>query len=227
MKDRLQAIWPHLRAVLIIVHVVAILLFALPNPGSALNRRAWKTPAVQLEMKRWSERLTSMGRPTTPPQLEDELYAVAKRWYDLRAGLLEPFSPYHRYLGIRQPWTMFAAPHRFPARLEVHIEVDGKWKPVYIARSDEHDWQRTLMDHDRMRAATFRYIWPQYNGDYRHLANWLAKAAARDFPEAKRARIRWLRRRSPSPKQVREDDQPRGSYERPVTVDLGPLREAK
>lgn len=205
--------WRQVRAVLVLLHVVAVLLLALPNPGSALNRRAWRTPAVQLELKRWSERLTAVGVETTPKAFEKWLYGVAKSWYETRRAMLAPFEPYRRYLGIRQPWTMFAAPQRFPGRLEIHIRDQGDWRPIYIARSDEHDWQATLLDHDRMRAAVFRYTWPQYAPTHKHLAKWLARRALEDHPEAKYIRVRFRFQRSPTPDELRDGVEPKVEYQ--------------
>lgn len=224
MKDRLRRAWPHLRAALVLAHITVVLFFALPNTGAMMNRRAWQTRAVQLEMKTWAERLTALGLPHTQRQLEDRLYGGLKEWNVVRSELYAPLAPYHRYLGIRQPWTMFAAPHRFPARLEIDIFEATGWRPIYVARSDEFDWQATLLDHDRMRAAVFRYQWVHYEGSYRELARWLAGRAARDFPEALQIRVRLYRTTSPTPQQVKDDAVPEGKYERVLHFDPKELR---
>ena len=220
MKARAAAAWRHLRAALVLAHVVVLLLFALPNPGVALDRSAWRSPNVQHELEAWSGRLSALGVDVARPQLEERLYRLLVRWGALRAELLAPTELYQRYAGIRQPWTMFAAPNRHPARLELEVEVQGAWQTIYVARSDEHDWQATLLDHDRMRAVVFRHTWPQFAGTHQHLCRWLARRAARDFPEATRLRARRYRARTPTPEEARAGVRPEGRYEQVILLPI-------
>ena len=192
---------------------------ALPTPGAGLKRAAWKDPTVQAEFATWGARLGM-----TAPEMEERLWVVARRWVALRDQITAPFQPYANAVGTRQPWRMFVAPHRYPARLHVDLEVNGLWQPVYEARSDQHVWRRRQLDHDRMRAAIFRYGWPRYEKPLRQLTFWLARHAASDFPEATRLRTRMYKYRTRSPGEVRDGIPVQGKFIRMTSVDLARYR---
>ena len=57
--------WAHVRGALVLLHVVAVLVLALPNTGgSVANRSSWKNPTVQGELRVWASRLSSLGIDT-------------------------------------------------------------------------------------------------------------------------------------------------------------------
>lgn len=205
----MSRLWPHVRAWLIVLHVVAITLQALPAPGGAMSRSAWKDPTVQDEIAIWAERLG-----TTPADLEERMWRLGSSWMDVRRSLLTPFQPYYRYAGTAQSWRMFVAPHRYPARLHVEVHQGGAWRPVYVARSREHDWLRRELDNDRMRSAVFRYAWPAYARSYKELVDWLADRAAEDFPEARAVRVRFAKARTPTPAEARAGVEPESDWVR-------------
>lgn len=204
--------WPHVRAVLILAHIVVVIIYAIPNPGMGLDRQAWKNPAIQREVGMWAERVSMVGPKITSKELEDWAFGVIVKWVRLRQSVLRPLSPYQRYLGNRQPWSMFGAPHRYPARLHIDIFENGKWRPIYVARSAEYNWNARLFDHDRMRAAIYRYAWPAYQGTFRQFGTWVANHAKEDFPEATQVRLHWHRAHSATPEQVRNNNLPQGSF---------------
>ncbi|MEM7158202.1 MAG: hypothetical protein AAF799_35500 [Myxococcota bacterium] len=205
--------WPHVRALLVALHIVAVLLLAIPDAGGvALERASWKNPTVQAELSAWAERLSTLGYHTDTATLEGDVYAVAKSWTGTLKALRVPVRPYSDYLGVRQTWRMFVAPHRHPATLHVDIEEDGQWRPIHVARSDEYDWRRGQLDHPRMRSMLFRYGWKRYDRYYRGLTRWLATQAAGDFPQATRVRIRMYGFRTPTPEEVRADAIPEGKF---------------
>jgi hypothetical protein len=214
----------HLVAGFVLLHVVAVLVLALPSPGRGLQREAWKDPTVQQEFVTWSERLVSMGWGISPDELEEQAWNVATGWASVREGLTRPFWPYVRYVGVRQPWRMFVAPHRHPSRLHVEVRIEGQWVPVYVERSPEDDWQARRLDHDRFRAALFRYGWPGYGKPYRQLGEWLAARAAEDFPAATALRTRMYKFRTLTPEEVRRGALPEGKFERKRVYDLEALR---
>jgi hypothetical protein len=39
--------WPHVRTLLIVYHVIAVLVMALPSPHRMTDKAAWKTPQSQ------------------------------------------------------------------------------------------------------------------------------------------------------------------------------------
>ena len=119
---------------------------------------------------------------------------------------------------------MFVAPQRYPARIEIEILEAAEWRTIYRERSSDHEWNRRRFDHDRMRSAFFRFGWDRYAPFYRQFAEWIAKEAARDFPEATALRIRMYRFRTPTPDEVKEDRLPLGRWEKEIVQQLSPLR---
>ncbi|MEN0068312.1 MAG: hypothetical protein AAGA48_39700 [Myxococcota bacterium] len=195
--------WAHLRAVLVVLHLFAITFQALPSVGGGLSRSAWRTPTVQGEFQAWSTRLQSLGFSITLTELEDQLWDFAVGYEQGRRAILRPFLPYLRYCGTWQTWRMFVAPHRFPGRLEIEIDRGQGWETIYVARSDEHEWRRTWLDHDRFRAAVFRYAWKHYRKGRTEFTAWVSRQVGEDYPDAKRVRVSFLRYRTPSPEEVR------------------------
>ena len=136
-----RAWWPHARAVLVLLHVIAVLMLSSPDLGGGLSKKAWQTEAIQTEFAAWADRFNRWGADTTTQKLTDDVWEVAMGWTELREKLLRPFDPYHRYLGVRQRWRMFAGPNRVPAKIRVAVEIEGEWRTVYEARSAEHTWR--------------------------------------------------------------------------------------
>lgn len=200
--------WPQLRALLILAHLLAITLMALPAPVGGMNRSAWSDPTVQSEIRAWSERLDRLGLEQEPEELEESLWQLARRAMRLRSTILRPLRPYYRLCGTTQSWRMFVAPHRFPARLQIRVEEAEGWRVIYEARSPIHTWNRRQLDNDRMRAALFRYGWRHYRRTWRQFATWLGEAALEDHPEARRVELRYLGYRSPSPAEVLAGQEP-------------------
>ena len=201
-------VWPHLRAVLVLLHLFAVVAVAVPAPQGGMDRRAWDEPTVQAEFAAWGARLRSWGVPWTDPELEERLWTFATHYMGAREALLAPIRPYNRYLGTGQSWRMFVAPHRQPSRLEVAVQNGDAWQVVYLQTRPGEDWLETLLEHDRTRSVLFRYAWPAYRGRYKRLATWLARRALADFPDTSAVRVRWLRQRSPSPAESRAGSLP-------------------
>ena len=127
-----------------------------------------------------------------------------------RAKILEPFQPYYRYLGTWQSWRMFVAPHRYPARSR-SSSIGGRGgsrlrRPILRARLDA-----AVDDHDRLRAATFRYGWATTAAIGSSSPTGSPGGAAVDFPEARRVRVSFVRHRTPSPAEVLGQIAPRRS----------------
>lgn len=222
----MRRVWPHVRVLLVALHVVAIVVMAMPNPGPGLDRSAWKNPTVQDELTAWAERLSTLGLDVTPKSLEAWAWSAAETITAVRETLVAPFEPYRKYAGVRQPWNMFVAPHRHPAKLTVDVQVDDEWRPVYRARSEEYDYRSRFFDHDRVRAMLFRYGWPAYKHSFADFARWLAKRLAEDFPEASKARIAFERYKTASPDEVKRGVETKTTRDRPLVFDLAPFREA-
>ena len=200
--------WPHVRALLVLAHLLAILAVAVPAPAGGMRRTAWKAPTVQAELPAWATRFRSAGVEVSDAEFEDRLWRFASRYMDVRGGLLDPLRPYYRYAGTSQSWRMFVAPHRHPSRLEVAVKQGADWEVVYLQARPGADWMQPVLEHDRTRSVLFRYAWKSFRGSYKKLARWLAVRAFQDFPDATEVRVRWLKQQTPSPREVRAGDEP-------------------
>jgi hypothetical protein len=211
-KAGARAAWPHARAGLLAVHVLAVVLAAVPAPEGAMARTAWRDPTVQGEFDTWFGHLRSLGYGGTRLQFEDSLWGFAVAYTQTRDAILAPFEPYYDYAGTTQSWRMFVAPHRFPGRLHIEVRRNRVWQTVYVERSPDATWLGRILDHDRMRSAIFRYSWPQYQKTYKDFCQWIATQAERDFPDADRVRIRYFKYRTRSPAEVRAGAEEEGKY---------------
>jgi len=217
--------WPHIRAVLIVVHLFAITVLAMPAPGSGLQRSAWDDPTVKEEFSAWRARLDGWGLHYEEDEFEEMLWTVASGYQKSVRKVTDPFKPYYRYAGTHQSWRMFVAPHMNPSILHIDVRVNNEWQTVYVENSDAFTWNRELFDHDRMRSAMFRYAWPGWRTNWERLGDWLAVRLADDYPEATLARFRYWKYRSLSPEQVAAGDERDGRFYRRYEVDLTELRE--
>jgi hypothetical protein len=218
--------WPHLRALLIALHIFAVTALAIPAPQGGMNRQAWSDPTVQAEFTAWAERLTAAGSPTTTEELEEWVWDFAVNYMQKRKAIIGPMNPYYRYCGTYQSWRMFIAPHRNPAILHIEVFEADQWRPIYVARDLEHRWMANKFDSERFRAALFRYAWKQYRGTYRQFATWVAKKLAVERPEAERVRLRWYRFHTISPERIRAGERHEGSFVQTLSMSLDEHREA-
>lgn len=207
----------HARAVLVVLHLTAITLMALPAPGGGMSRAAWKDPTVQDEFAAWTARLNAVGVPWSSEELQDHAWDFAERFMAVRGAVLRPFGPYYKYCGTNQSWRMFVGPHRYPTKLWVSVERGGVWEPVYIERDPTRAWHGRQLDHDRFRSVIFRNGWPQYAKTNSQFADWLAKDAKVDFPDATRMRVAYWKQRTPTPAEARAGIEPEGKFERVET----------
>lgn len=221
--DVARTVAPHALAAFVALHLFAVTFCALPSVGSGMNRSAWAQPTVQGEFAAWTARLNGLGLRITQAELEDRLWAFASRYEAWRDAVMIPLDPYYTYCGTWQSWKMFVAPHRYPARLEIEVDSGSGWQPVYVARSTEHTWLARWLDHDRFRAATFRYGWEHYRNTRREFAAWIAREADEAFPDGRRVRVSFVRYRTRSPEEVRAgvpaDEKRELSQIRPLHVD--------
>lgn len=220
----MKAVWPHIRAALVALHVIAIVLMASPDPGSGMRRSSWRDPTVKAEFNAWTGRMNALGWAVTEPELEDHLWDFAVRWQEARDHVVGPFDEYGRYMGTGQAWRMFVAPHRFPTRLHIDIEENGVWRPLYEERSAEYDWRGRYLDHDRFRSAIFRFGWSQFRVTYEQFADWIAVQAAADFPKASRVRVRMYKYETLSPAQVKAGKDLDGKFQQEKVLNLDDVR---
>jgi len=214
----------HLRGLLVGLHVLAVVLVALPAPEGGMNRASWADPTVQAEFQAWADRLGALGLDLGPEEIEQQAWTLAQAWTKGRNVVLKPIRPYTRYLGTNQPWRMFVAPHTHPSRLHIELREAEGWRTIYIARDPTLDWRADQLGHDRARSALFRYAWPGYSRSWKQLSRWLAERAAEDFPQATHLRLRFARQQSPSPEEVRAGFEHPRTWGQTRTYELGPIR---
>ena len=210
----------HLRALLITLHIIAVVLMAAPVPQGGMSRSAWKSAMVQDEITAWAARLSM-----DPGALEADLWQIAEGLNKTWKGAVAPFRPYYRHCGTTQSWRLFVIPQRYPAQLHIELRYPGQdFQPLYIARSDEAVWMRQTLDTERMRSLLFRLSWSHYKRRYLTFGKWIATQAAAEFPEADAVRLRWFRQQTPTPAQVAAGTAPEGAFENDLKLLLGNFR---
>jgi hypothetical protein len=190
--------WRHVRAGLILAHVLAVVLSSLPSPSGGLNRKNWQDPTVQAELRAWADRFGM-----EPAAFEDRIYEVGVRWQGALDAVQAPVSVYEDWTKQGQSWKMFVAPHRFPARMQLQVMETGEWRTVFQERSTEFTWKAGIFGLERMRASIFRWSWPAYQRYWKKACESLAPRLLADFPEATAVRCRFVKARSPSPEEAR------------------------
>jgi hypothetical protein len=214
-----RSCWPHVRAALIALHLFAVTLLAFPAPPlSARDRSLWKNDNVQRELADWSARLRRWGWTISAGELEDSLHAATCKYLEIREALAEPFEPYYAWCGTAQSWRMFTGPDLAPARLHVEVEEQGTWRTVLVERDPHFAWLASRLAQHRMRALVFNLS--EDGAIDEPFAAWLAEQAARDFPRADRLRIRYCRRPTPPPPDMRAGRFPPGWVSSETVVPL-------
>lgn len=229
--------WQHLLAAFVLFHITGAVLMAAPSPEGSLRRSAWKEPTAQAEFHAWAEGVRSMGIAVTDKEFEDFLWDIGKEYVDIKKTILSPYAKYAHHSGARQGWRMFVAPHRNPSTINVDIELptdDGlyQWKNVYGSKNGrlgpDHDyrgqWRSHQFRHNRMAKTIFLSGWKFRRNRYREFAHWIAEVAAKDFPEAKRVRIRMYRFKTLTPDEVRAGKIEEGKFHNTRTFDLDRIR---
>lgn len=213
--ERLRPWWPHLRAAFVAFHLFAIVLSAIPAPAGGMNRKNWKDPTVQGEFRAWGARLG-----VDAATLEETLFGFASGWMRARDLWLAPVRPYLDVTGTDQPWRMFVAPHRHPARFRVEVqdEPGSEWEPLFEERSPDARWRRDFFEEERTRSILFRYSWPEYSYESRQLCSWLAGEVFEERPAAQKVRCRYWKAASPSPAEAAALVQIPGSFVATKTV---------
>lgn len=199
----MRAAWPHIRALLILLHLISILLLSLPASSRLSDRSHWDAPAQQVQLEAWADRL-GMAKE----DFESSLWDVAQSYMKARRKIVRPFLLYADYTGTRQGWTMFANPRLVTGRFEVEIEIEGEWQLVFRPHDSEADWNRWQFDHNRVRKLLGRLAVKPHQRAYNELTNWMARGLARDFPTATGARITLLTWKTLPPERVRAGDKP-------------------
>ncbi len=196
----------HLRAILVLLHLLAICTLALPAPVGGINERSYKDPSLQATFGDYAKALQAVGLDISRKELQDRAWVVGKAMVDFHNAAKKPFMPYYQATGTWQGWRMFGYVSRKPARLEVYARMaeNEDWQPIFIARSSEWDWRATQLDQERMRGLVNDHSWRRGKGRYLELSRWLARQAAADLPQAHALKVQMRSLPLPSPEQLRE-----------------------
>ena len=201
--------WDHLRAALILAHLLAITVAAFPAPRGVrqADLQAPELAPVIAAAATLSAPLVSGGLPA-----EDEarVWALSQGLLDLRRWALTPARPYLSHTGSEQGWAMFGTLNHRPARLEIWGATGAEdWAPLYIAADPKHTWHATIFRQERMRALINPLSWRRSRSRLGRLADWVAAEVAVDPTQAHLQRVRVQMRTMPlpSPAQLRATGQ--------------------
>lgn len=171
---------PAVRALLIALHLLAVVAVACPAPVRTMNAEAWQRPAVRDELEGWSSRLGAVGIAVSPDALRDLSSDVQRRWIEARSAVVWPFQKWLRAVNAPQGWYMFTGPDRDPQRLFVAFTSSSSPKGEQLvfeagrppARPDliNADF---INDH-RVRRAMFQTSWGRSESTFRAICAALA-----------------------------------------------------
>lgn len=198
----------HLRAVLVLLHCLAIFLLSFPAPVGVMNERSFAAPATQATFESYAGALQSVGLDVSKDELQQFLWDEGTRFMAVRSRVVAPFQRYLQAVGAGQGWRMFGTVNRAPAWLVVEVQEGEDWRIVYESRSEEHTWRRRQFDQERTRALVNDWSWLRGKASYEQFGVWLAQRAAVDFPQATHLRTRMERRKLPPPEVLRTQGMP-------------------
>jgi hypothetical protein len=180
--------WPAVRAVLISLHVLAVLAVACPAPVKGSDEKSWKRPGVRAELAAWSKRLRAVGMDASADELAVFGRRVATSWSSARNTLAAPAIAWLKGIGATQGWYMFTAPDRAPQRFTFAITTGADpptEHPVFDFGRRVDDAALVdpafLAEH-RVRRAFFQAAWSE-RPVFREVCVWLTREAALLRPE--------------------------------------------
>jgi hypothetical protein len=202
----------NLRGALVLFHVLAICIAALPGARGSASEEALNTPAAAAELRTWADRLS-----VSPQWLQEQVLRSASRADKLHAGLLEPFAPYLHVSGAQQPWALFVAPNRYPTRFQVQVArvppVEPRhWQTVFEEGSGEFTFRQNVFEHERIRSYFELSSWPRFYWLGPALCRWAARELFAEDAALRAVRCRNYRSASPSPEQVLSGTQNPGEW---------------
>lgn len=188
----------------VLFHLSAITILSIPSPTGVRDNATWNNPVTQRQVMSWARVGHSLGLGRDPQSLVQWGRQVAIEVLDVRDVVVAPFVPYTRVVGAGQRWQMFASINSEPSRLSVSIRQgpDDPFVPLYIARDPAHAWRAEQLDQERSRGFMNDWSWGHDQNDYKYFARWLARQAARDFPEADALQVCMLQAKLPTPAQL-------------------------
>jgi hypothetical protein len=189
----------HARAVLVLLHVIAVLGMSLPSPEGFRSGTALRTARVARQVAAWENAVATVGVPV------DVTHAVILRGGGALERAEDAFEeicgPYARLAGTEQSWRMFSSSPSRADRFEVWIE-DGAWRPLYRPFDPDARWRAALWEDGRVRGMIHSLGNTKFADAWKGFAESVARRARADFPTATRLRVERVPVRIPPPEEL-------------------------
>ncbi|MCP4870529.1 MAG: hypothetical protein GY898_17640 [Proteobacteria bacterium] len=130
--------------------------------------------------------------------LDKDATGLKGEWNDFRFSLRDTFRPAQRTLGISQRWKMFRKVSRNTGRIEIAVQIDGRWEDIFVERQ-EPDWRRGTFEHHRWREFANHLRGEKKRDQWKLYVPWASERAFADHPEATAVRFRVMGARIPKP----------------------------
>ncbi len=193
--------WPAVRALLILLHVTAVLAVACPAPLKGSTEKNWRRPGVRAELRAWSTRLRAVGVDADEADLARFGQRVSTSWSAARNVAVAPFSAWLRAVGATQGWYMFTAPDRAPQRFSFTLHTASPAAGADVAVFDfgrdnagaaagvvddggvDGAWyDPAFLAQHRVRRAFFQTAWSD-RPVFREVCSWLVREAKARRPD--------------------------------------------
>lgn len=195
----MSASWrAHVTALLVLLHVIAVVVPAFPGPPKAAARSDLASGWQHRRIASWGAGLNRLGIPISDDALVDFVWRGGNAIVATRSLLSAPFEPYYRYVGTRQRWRMFSSVETHPRRFTVEIDRGRGWEILFSMGREKYSWRRETFEQERVRAVLSDFEFSprkSYLGFARRVSSW----ALADFPDATAVRCRLIQRTTPLP----------------------------
>jgi hypothetical protein len=181
----MNARWPHLRALLIALVLVANGIVALPF-GPRVTKASLARPEARIEVDAWMGFASRLG--LSRQEFEQLLIRESDRLVDWDETLTAPFKSFMGWTKTGQSWGLFAVPDADPMRFTVlGVDESGEERVLYRRLDGEHAFLRGALDFRRVRGVydcggSRKTLPPRYQ----NLAKWVARQAFAAHPDLAR-----------------------------------------
>lgn len=115
--------------------------------------------------------------------------AAGRGWNQTREQLMSWTHFYQRELGVRQSWWLFTSMRPRTGRIEIHVQEDGAWRPLFIERSREAAWNAAVFDHYRWREAMFTLRKTKERKNRERFIGWVSDQIFEELPSVDAVRV--------------------------------------
>lgn len=219
-----------MRALLVLLHVIAVVVVACPAPVKGGDTKSWRRPGVRAELRSWSTRLGSLGVAVSEADLARFGQQVSTSWSGARNVVVAPFQKWLRAVGATQGWYMFTAPDRAPQRFTFTLhtaagDVDvfdfGRAAaPAVVDDGPEAGryYDGAFLAEHRVRRAFFQAAWSD-RPVFREVCSWLVREAKLRRADVTGATCRLVQQDVITPAEAGSGPAPRERVVRTLRVD--------